>query len=278
MLARIIGIVTVFCLAGVSLASDRPGMELSGVISKLDVQGNEAVLAFKGVGKLHRNDPAFKSRHQALALYDAEVRLKLDFRFMETYIKKRYLTSMNKQELIAMLKQAQAKGTEMFVEINTDSIVYANSRCGFGVKRITGSLTLVAEWRSMFDKSIAERHKAFGIDYNAVMKADEVEVDIKKPAGQSKSKPHAAQSTAGGAHAAGEFVAAEFVTATTEAHPTKPAPPDRPKGAHGTPLPADELVKQGTDISLKNKRGETAADRTRQAIDKYAGIINGLER
>ena len=122
---------------------------------------------------MYRPESVFKNHRHPIALYDSRIHLRLDFEHMETYVGWRYLETLKKEEVIALFEELQAKDGEVFIEINADGMQHSSSTAGFGVSRISGSPILVAKWKSMFTKSIAERYKDRGIDYGAVIKATE---------------------------------------------------------------------------------------------------------
>ncbi|NNE91098.1 MAG: hypothetical protein HKN23_05580 [Verrucomicrobiales bacterium] len=154
------------------LAEPVVDLTVYGTVSNVEVSEEEVVISFKGIGNARRNDPAFASRAQPLALYDTNIHLKFGSK-MHTYSKFRYLDWLKREEAIALLRKFQKESTEIKIAIESDGIVYSKAQGDLRVSKMSGTLIMLAEWKNLFKESIAERYKDLGVDYNAVMRADQ---------------------------------------------------------------------------------------------------------
>lgn len=170
MTMKLLKLLLVVSLSGTCLGGDKRSLELYGKISKVESKGNKIVLSLIGVGNLNHGDKAITNRKHPLAMHNATVHLTLDARYYETYIRVRYLENLKREEIAPQLEQFRANGTEVFLELVPKSIEYSSFLGGLRPSKISGSLSLVAAWRSMFDETISERHKDLGVSYEKVVK------------------------------------------------------------------------------------------------------------
>lgn len=167
-----LALLAIASLSGPCLGADDGDLQVYGVISKVTIAGEDAVISFRGIGHASSNDAAVQDRSHRLALHDIEIHLNLGAASMHTYPRFRYLEWLKKDEAIALLEKFKNESTEVSLSIRLGSILYSKPQGKLRASRIEGSLISVAAWENLFKESIADFHKDFGVDYRAVIDAE----------------------------------------------------------------------------------------------------------